>query len=258
MLPINQIVRAAGFFVLKNSPTILTALGAGGVVATAVLAVKATPTAMTIIKAEGDRRFEEEDAVRPTTKLEIVKLCWRPYVPAILMGTATIACVIGANTIGIRRNAALLSLYTLTEKALTEYQGKVVEVFGGDKAEKITDEIAQDRLNQSPVSKNQVIITGKGDTLCFDSQSGRYFKSDLETIRKAENELNKRLLGQAFMDLNSFYEILNLEPIPLGDDLGWLPDNLLDLKIAAKVADDGTPCIVLDYNLDIKDARYYR
>ena len=59
----------------KASPTILTCIGAAGVVATAVLAVKATSKADSLIKADSRRNHDGDPYA--ATKLEAVKSCWK-------------------------------------------------------------------------------------------------------------------------------------------------------------------------------------
>ena len=62
---------------------------------------------------------------------------------------------------------------------MKEYQAKVVETLGEAKARKIKDEIAKDKVKNDPISNKEVIITGKGDMLCYDVLSGRYFKNNI-------------------------------------------------------------------------------
>ena len=81
----------------KASPTILTCIGAAGVVATAALAVKATPKADSLIKADSRRNHDGDPYA--ATKLEAVKSCWKCYIPAAATGVATIICIFGANTL---------------------------------------------------------------------------------------------------------------------------------------------------------------
>ena len=260
MSTITDVAKQVGSAVAKNSPAILTAVSVAGVVSTAVLAVKATPEAIDILSSdEGQLLLDTNDDGEPFfKKTTVIKLTWRCYVPAAIMGASTIACVISATTIGMRRNAALLSVYTLTERALTEYQEKVIETLGEKKATAIRDDIAQDHLNHNPMQNNKVVITGGGDTLCYDEISGRYFRSDIEKLRKAQNDLNHDLINEAWISLNHFYELIGLGPIKYGDEMGWLPDNLVELNFSARLADDNTPCIVLDYKIDPKSDRYYR
>ncbi|MDE8707678.1 DUF6353 family protein, partial [[Ruminococcus] torques] len=93
----------------------------------------------------------------------------------------------------VRRNAALATAYTLSESALNDYQEKVIEMFGEKKNEAVKDAIAKDKVEKNPVVTREVIITEKGNTLCYDAVSGRYFKGDIEKFKKAECELNRQM-----------------------------------------------------------------
>ena len=91
-------------------------------------------------------------------------------------------------------------------------------------------------------------VVEKGNTLCYDSISGRYFKSDIEKIKKAENELNKKMLNEMYLSLNEFYDELGLRPTSLGNELGWnIDDGLIDIHFSSQLSEDDQPCLVLDY-----------
>ena len=107
MNKIGQITKNLGGVISKNSPHILTGIGCAGVVSTAVLAVKATPKATIILEKEEE--YRERKRLQSLTKMEKVKLTWKCYIPAVVMGATTIGCIIGANTVNMRRNAALAS-----------------------------------------------------------------------------------------------------------------------------------------------------
>jgi len=235
----------------RNSPTILTALGVAGLLGTVILAVKATPKALAILESEEKFRiteYQDPDYNLPISPKDVIRLTWQEYIPSAIMGVVTIGCMIGANSIHLRRNAALASLYSLAETTLREYQEKVVEKIGDKKEEKIRGEIAQDKINSNPVDKNTVIMTNRGSMLCYDSLSGRYFYSDIETIRKAENDFNKRLMNEMVIPLNEFYDDLGLEPIDIGGQTGWkIEKGMVVLHFAAKLTADGQPCIVLEH-----------
>jgi hypothetical protein len=172
------------------------------------------------------------------------------------VGLVTITCVIFSNRISSKRNIALASLYTLTETAFKEYQNKIVETIGKNKELKVRDDISGDKIKENPVSKNEVIITGKGEVLCYDSLSGRYFKSDIEQIRKMINDLNRDLLSDDFVTLNEFYDAIGLMPIKLGDDIGWdVNKGMIDVSFSARLSEDDTPCLVLNYTIEPK---YYK
>ena len=107
--------------------------------------------------------------------MDIVKLTWKVFIPPILMGATSIACIIGANSINTSRNAALAALYSLSETAFREYKNKVIEEIGRNKELKIRDDITKDQINNNPMRDRTVIITGNGDVLCYDKLSDRYF-----------------------------------------------------------------------------------
>lgn len=229
----------------KHSPAILTALGITGMIGTTVLAVKATPKALDLI----ENKKEELDKDKLTV-VETVKATWKCYAPAAVTCVTSAACLIGASSVHTKRNAALATAYKLSESALIEYRDKVVETIGEKKEQSVRDAIAKDHVEKNPVTNNEVIITDRGYTLCYDELSGRYFYSDIEKIKKAANELNRQMLNDMYVSLNELYYELGLEGTKLGEQMGWNVDRgLIDLKFSATVSADDRPCIVLDYRV---------
>lgn len=229
----------------KHSPEILTGIGIAGMLTTVVLAVRATPKALRLIDEKKADIPEEENIPR----IEAVKAAWKVYVPAILTGILSTICLIGANSVNQRRNTAIAAAYSLSESALKEYREKVVETIGERKEQTIRDDIAKDRITENPV--REVIVSDRGSTLCYDSLSGRYFKSDIEKLRRIVNDLNRRMRDEMFISLNDFYCAVDnpdLGPTKLGDMLGWNIDKgYIDLNFSSQLTTDGTPCLVLDY-----------
>lgn len=243
----TQIFNIVRTFTVKHSPEILTGIGIAGMITTTVLAVKATPKAMK--KIDEVKRKEDREKL---TKVDTFKACWKVYIPAAVTGAASVTCLIGANNVHLRRNAALAAAYKLSETALTEYKDKVVETIGEKKEQVIREKINEDKIKENPVSKNEVYVTKKGETLCYDPLSGRYFKSSIEAIKKAVNDLNGEMLRDSFgyVSLNEFYDKLGLDNIKVGEDLGWHQDcgsGLIEIDFDTKIAEDNEPCIVLEY-----------
>ncbi len=229
----------------KHSPEILTGIGIAGMITTTVMAVRATPKALILIEER-----KEEIGAEKLEPMDMVKTTWACYIPAAITGTLSVACLIGASSVNARRNAALATAYTLSESALKDYQGKVIEMFGGKKNEAVKDAVAKDKVEKNPVVTREVIITEKGNTLCYDAISGRYFKSDIEKIKKAECELNRQMLDDMYVSLNDFYYEIGLDNVKLGDELGWNVDSgYIDLSFSSQLASDGTPCLVIDYSV---------
>lgn len=235
----------------RESPSILTGLGVTSFITTAILAVKATPKALDLIEREKEKRYQEKIET-PLSKIDTIKITWKCYIPAAITGVAGITCFIGAHSINLRRNAALAGLYSLTEASLRTYQEKVIETIGENKERKIRDSIAQDQMDENPVTKNQIFVTGKGKTLFYDVWSGRYFESNMESVKRAQNDLNHKLLGgEMYLPLNFLYSELGLESIKGGEEIGWTFDGgMLDVYFTSKIADNDIPCIVMNYKVE--------
>lgn len=243
---VTKFFKGVGNKVSKHSPEILTAVGIAGMVTTTILAVKATPKALQLI--------EEEKAETPVEK---VKVAWKPYIPAATTGIFSVACLIGASSVNARRNAALATAYKLSETALTEYRDKVVEVVGEKKEKTIRDEVAKDRVEKNPTKKTDVIITGKGNTVCMDYLSGRYFTTDIDKIRKAENAINRKIINNMYASLNEFYSELGLDGTPMGEELGWkLDDGKIEIELSAILDENDEPVVVMDYQVAPKHDYY--
>lgn len=107
----NKLVYRSKRLLGKNTPTILTVVGGEGVIATTVTAAKATPKAIDILEKARNEKGEE------LTKLEVVKLAGPVYIPSVIIGVSTIACIAGANILNKRQQAALMSVYALADKS---------------------------------------------------------------------------------------------------------------------------------------------
>lgn len=242
---ISNFIKTVGNKLSEHSPEILTGIGITGLLSTTVLAVKATPKALRLIDEK-----KEENNTDELTNMEVVKTCWKCYIPAAVTASVSVACLIGANSVNSKRNAVLATAYKLSESAFSEYKEKVIETIGEKKEEEVRDKIAKDRIEKNPVNNNEVIITGKGDVLCYDVVSGRYFKSDVDRIRKAENTLNKKLMNDMYCSLNEFYDLIGLPFTQMGFDLGWnVNDSLVEIEFSTQLSEDDTPCVVIQYSV---------
>ena len=257
----SKAVKTVKTVLADHAPEILTGVGIGGMLTTVILAVRATPTALALIEEEKERQNEalweeaEEkgyDTVGQITNLkpvEVVKTCWKCYVPAVIVGSMSTACLIGANSVHTKRHTALAAAYSLSETALKEYQEKVVETIGEKKEQAVRDAIAKDQIEKNPVTSHEVVFTGKGNTLFFDVTSGRYFTSDLDLVKTAVNDLNRRMRDEMYVSLNEFYYEIGLDHISIGEDLGWNIDTgYIEPEYSAQLAPDETPCVVISHS----------
>ena len=243
-LNVAKIIKEIETVVTKHSPEILTGIGIAGMVTTTVLAVRATPKAMRLIE---DKR--NEAATEKLSAAETVKTTWKCYIPAVVTGAFSISCLVGASATNFRRNAALATAYKLSETALIEFEDAIAETIDEKKIQEVRDKVAEKRIEKNPVSKTDVIMTDKGTTLCYDSLSGRYFYSDMDALKKAENELNRQIINNMYQSLNDFYDLLGIEYSRMGDEVGWnLDKGTIELSFSSQLADDGRPCLVVDFN----------
>ena len=259
----NQFFKKVAKSLSNHSPEILTGIGIAGMITSTVLAVKATPKAMVLLeekkeeinKKNFNNHLERDYSLKDHKELDkldfktTVKTVWKCYIPTAVTMGVSIACLVGASSVHVKRNAVLATAYHLSEAAATEYRNKVVETIGAKKEEAIRDAVNKDRIDKNPVTKNEVIITDRGDSLCYDHLSGRYFKSDIDKIKKSINELNNQINKTFYVSLNDFYDEIGLDHTDLGDVLGWNSDNgLIELHFSPHLANDGTPCLGLEFN----------
>ena len=219
----------------EKSPEILVGMGLAGMLTSTVLAVKATPKALDILAQE------DEDL----TNLEKVKKTWKCYIPATIGYCTSAACIIAATSTNNKRNAMLAGAYKLSESALLEYRNKVVEIVGEEKEKEIRDSIAKDRVEDRPV----ITCLGKDDYLCYDMLSGRYFKSDIDKIQKAVNDMNYKLLNDNILSLNEFYYELGMKGTDIGYEQGWdISKGMIEGSFSSIISENDEPCIVMHFD----------
>lgn len=240
----KTILQATEKFVTDNSPGILTGLGVAGVVTTAVLTGKAAYSSALNIYLEDERRVGDgEGYMDQRQKFELV---WKEYIPAAIVLSTTVAAIVAANHIGSRRAAAIAAAFKLSEQLSGEYKDKVVKTLGLKNEEKMRTELAADKMARTPGS--EVVIISGSEVVFFDEWSGRYFKNEMETIRKAVNEINYKINNFYCASLSDFYEMIGLPKTQISDEFGWNSDELLDVEYGTTVLQDGRPAISLSYN----------
>ena len=248
-------------FTKEHNPEILVGLGVAGMMTSTVLAVKATPKALDIME---DKKADL--GVTYLTRKEIAQATWKLYAPSIGVGLASAACIILGTSKSIKRNTALATVYALSESTLREYQSKAKEMLGEEKAAELDREVSKSRVRKREVTtvvetegSEYIHHTGNGDTLVYDSLSGRYFRSSMNSIESAVNLINKSLLNDYIMTLNEFYNELGVPTIGAGSLIGWKSDKeLLEVSFESDVDKNGNPYLILSYkNRPIPVYDYY-
>ena len=242
-LSLKEVIKA-------NSTTIMIGAGIVTMGCACVLGAKNAIKANELLKAKKEELETEKLTVEQT-----VKTVWKECVPPVLLFGAGAGLILAGHKIDIRKGAAFAAAYTISETAKKELEEAAVEVIGEKKFDEIKSKVNEKVLEKDPIGEDKpVIVTGTGNTLCYDKISGRYFESNIERIKAIINELNKRLLDEGYVRLNDFYDYFpELDEIAIGDDLGWQTDKgLIEADFDAKIAKDGRPCIVIDFRIQPK------
>ena len=199
------------YFLKKNSTLIMTITASCGVIVTTVLAVKATPKAIKLLKEA------EKEKGEPLTVIEKVKYGWRPYVPCGFSALGTIACVISIEYFNHKKQVSLVSAYTLLENSFNQYRDNIKEICGPD-----VDFLARQEIVRARYDKDELMATENDEeVLFFDYQGMRFFKSSFHNVIRAEHQLLEALEARGYACLNEYYDYLGIPKLDYGYQLGW-------------------------------------
>lgn len=240
----NKLISGSARFIRRNGATILTCIGGIGVVATAVTAIKATPKALERLEEVKEQKGED------LTNFEVIRTVSPVYIPTLLIGASTIACIFGANVLNKRHQASLMSAYAVLNTSYKEYKNKVIEMLGEDAEQEIEDEIMKDNLGEAPKAE----VTH----LFYDVYSDRYFESTLHKVQAAEYQLNRHLISHDYVLLNDWYEFLGLEQKAEYEKLGWSTfmnfdtywESWIDFTHSKRVTKDGKEYTMISLGCD--------
>lgn len=266
------------YLLKENSTTILTAAAVSGTVVTAVTTARATFQAAEVINdavLEKDPQAKDPAALKARARImnkypdpekapaetqkelariaeitlsprDKAKLVWRLYAIPAAAGVGTITCIILAHRISAKRIAALTVASGISERALREYKEKVAEKFGDRKDQEIREAVAQDRVSGDP-SSSEIVVNEEGKVLCYDTMTGRYFRSSIEDIKRAENFVNFQINQHMGVSFSNFCEEIGLEPTTYTDMVGWNINNLVEVQFSTTMSRDQRPCIAMSF-----------
>ena len=247
----NGLLAKSQLFFKRHGSTILTIAGGVGVIATAVMAVKATPEANELLERASKKKGED------LTTVEKIKIAGPRYVPTILMGAGTVACILGANVLNKRQQAALVSAYAMIDSSFDQYRRKVVELYGEDTHKEIVDAIAVEKAKEVGITAESMCANTclTSDEACgepvlfYDEWSNRYFESTIERVIVSQYHLNRNFVLRGYVTLNELYDFLGLEPTGYGDTVGWTVEDELywvDFHNRKVIMDDGLECFIIE------------
>lgn len=244
------------FEAAKHSPEILAGIGVVGVVASTVLACKATMKINDVLEDAKDQldkvkevandpkyadQYNEDDAKKDISVIyvqkgvEIVKI----YLPAIALGTVSLGCLLASNNILRKRNAALGAAYATLDKSYKTYRNRVAERFGdevekeiryGIKAEKIEKTVIDEDGNEVTVEEEVKVMDPNlySDYARFFDEASPYWQKDPEYnlmfLKAQQQYANDLLKARGRLFLNEVYEMLGIDKSKAGQIVGWVYD----------------------------------
>ena len=230
-----KLTKTCAKFLRKHGGTIL-AIGASiGVGLTMWETGKATVKATTLVTMNKDE---------PMTKKEIVKDCWKFYVPAAVAGAGTVACILGSNALNKKQLASMTAAYMALGKAYQEYRSEVAERIGAEEEKKLRMEVAE-KTKGEDVQRDK---DGDVIRLFYEPASKRYFHATEIELTDAFYNANRYFALNGELSMNDFTSYLpGLDFTPEGDTLGWCAEYLtneweyywIDFNYYKQTTDDG-------------------
>lgn len=192
----------------RGSPTILTILGAAGLIFTTVSAIRATKEA---------------------TEAESAKAAWRCYIPTVVLGASTLVCIFGANALNKKQQAAITSAYILLNNTHKEFL----------KNDVVKQAVAEDKADDIDIPHTDE------KTLFYEFNHGEFFERDMAEVLSAEYQFNKQFISRGHACLNDFYELIGLPKSQVGETLGWTDRDgvpWIDFEHELVELEDGMEC----------------
>ena len=303
----NELMKSAsrtfnkiGFQIQKKSPELLVAAGIAGIVVSTVMACKATIKACEVAEEAKDtideiHEIEEKGVTRAgntystddakkdlttaylQTGVKYVKL----YAPAIVVGAASVSCILVSHKMMKQRMAAVAAALSATDKAFKDYRGRVMERFGEQvekelryniKAKEIEKIITDPETGEEKTVMETVkVIDGdpsKGSpyAVYFDESNPNYCKDPhmlLSFLRAQQTYFNELLQARGHVFLNEVYDALSLPRTTAGAQVGWVydeanpvGDNYIDFgaysvnRETQDLLNKVETAILLDFNVD--------
>ena len=185
--------------------------------------------------------------------METVKIAGPTYVPTVLLGAGTLACIFGANVLNKRGQAALMSAYALVDSSYKDYRKKVDEIFGEEAGTQVRAGITKEKYAEQYAENPIVPLEGK--RLYYDFFSDRYFEATPYDVQRAAYELNRSLMLEDFVYLDDWYRMLGLEPFEPGNTFGWTTcgnmdaywQTWIDFHYETVDVDEGLECTIISF-----------
>lgn len=253
----SRSLHKVGFKIKKHSPEILVVAGVVGIVASTVMACKATTKVSEIVDEtkltidtihdalENEKQtpegevYTQEDANKDMT-IVYTQTAWKfvkLYGPSVALGVASIACIVGSNRILRKRNVALAAAFATVDKSFKEYRGRLIERFGEDldrelrfniKAKEIEETVVDENGNETVVTRTVEVADPNAysmySVVFCEGSTGWTKNPELNKLFliQQQNHANDRLRLNHIVTLNEVYDMLGVPRTAYGQIAGWV------------------------------------
>ena len=258
MASVSRSLHKVGFKFKKHSPEILVVTGVVGIIASTVMACKATTKVSDIVDdaketmdtihdsvgkglhtSDGEEYTQEVANKDPAivyaqTGWKFVKL----YGPSVALGVASIGCMIGSNHILRKRNIALAAAFKAVDASFKEYRDRVIDRFGkemdrelrfGIKAKEIEEKVVDENGNETTVTKTVEVADPNAAHSIYsivwcEGNTGWTRNAELNKVFliQTQNAANDKLRLNGILTLNEVYDMLGVQRTAYGQIAGWV------------------------------------
>lgn len=313
MKSVNLTFNKIGFQLQKKSPELLVAAGIAGIVVSAVMACKATIKACDVAEEAKETIDEiheaEENGVTKAGKsysaddtkkdltiaylqtgIKYAKL----YAPAVIVGAASVSCILASHKMMKQRMAAAAAALSATDKAFKDYRSRVMERFGEQVEKEIRYNIKAKEIKKTVVDESgrkekvkEVVDVPAAEgwdpsqyspyARCFDETNLSWNRDSEMTrfyLRARQAQAGDKLRSRGHLFLNEVYDMLGFPRTKAGAVVGWLydprrpelGDSYVDFGMYEIQQEDGVggygSSFILDFNVvgditnDLADHQY--
>ena len=257
---LSKMTGKTGLVAAKNAPTILVVGGVIGIVASTILACRATLKVEDILDehqekkekieevwqkvVDGDmseEKYSESDKKKDltVTYVQTAVTMVVNYAPAVILGGLSIACILKSHSIMKTRNLALMAAYKTLDEGFKSYRRRVVEEYGEDKdyqyknglrSETVIEKTTDENGKTKSVKKEVLVSNDDPNNLSiyakyFDESCLNWSKSpeySMLFLKAQQSYFNDMLRVRGHVFLNEVYDALGIERTKAGSVVGWV------------------------------------
>ena len=211
---------------------------------------------------------KEKEKGEPLTRKEKFLIAWKHYIITAILSIGGAACVISADTIHYRRNAALATLCTVAETTLTDYKEEASKLLGPQKIKELEGAADAKKIEHNPPTEDCVISTGRGNTLMYEPISNYYFRSSISEVESVLVRADSMRNSGDDVLMNDIYYMLGLPNCVAGELTGFPAEDPLGHYLSetyiyetyrkeACLTPNGEPCVQIIINAKLMDTAHY-